>query len=228
MKAVIFDKDGTLMQFEPFWSAVAQCAISLLAKDLKIVQYKEALENSIGFKDGKADKGGILCAGTYGEMAQAFNSVLSGCKSLVRVTEEQVALQFERNAGAGKILPVCDNLSDVLDGLKKRGVLLFLATTDNPYVTDICLKGLGIADKFERIYTDDGKYPPKPNPKIIFEILKDYGLNADDVIMVGDTMTDVAFAENGGIKSVCVGEGEARTKADFAIKDVSYLDTVTQ
>ena len=39
-----------------------------------------------------------------------------------------------------------------------------VVTTDNKAITHKCLKQLGIADIFDKIYTEDGHTPVKPTP----------------------------------------------------------------
>lgn len=223
IKAIIFDKDGTLMQFDPFWLPVALAATGEIAESLGIENHLDTVRLAIGLHNGAVDSRGILCSGTYEQIADVFDAVLQQCENPQTVSGLQVAQVFEKHTCEGEVMPVCNNLPDVLEGLIERGIKLFLVTTDNPAITKICLTGLGIKDKFERIYCDDGTHPNKPNPRIIEEILADYGFERKNLCMVGDTMTDVKFAHNGKITSVCVGNGDAREKADYALSDVSQL-----
>ena len=58
----------------------------------------------------------------------------------------------------------------------------------------------------DRIYTDDGKGHPKPDPYFIQEIIKKYGMKKEELVMAGDTVTDMEFARNGGIKAIGVAD----------------------
>lgn len=228
MKGIIFDKDGTLMQFEPFWGGVARAAIREIAREAEISDLESVIEQAIGLTDNGIDTAGILCAGTYAQMAETVNAIVSKSGKSFRFTARRIAEIFEKNIGYGEVLPTCESLAELLEGWKRRGYLLFLATTDDATITEYCLKGLSIADKFERLYTDDGSLLTKPAPDIIFEIERDFGLKEEDLYMVGDTMTDVLFAKNGKIKSVCVGRGVAGREANYAVDDVSRLDEIIE
>lgn len=48
MKAIIFDKDGTLMAFDPFWAVVADAALSKLSLRLGVLQYQNTMKESVG------------------------------------------------------------------------------------------------------------------------------------------------------------------------------------
>lgn len=223
VKAIIFDKDGTLMQFDPFWLPVSLAATEEIAQSLGIEQHVDRVRFALGLYKASVDAKGILCAGTYQQIADVFNAVPQQREKNCSVTSTQVAQIFEKHVREGRILPACENLPSVLDSLIARGIKLFVVTTDNPAITEICLSKLGVTDKFERIYCDDGKHATKPNPQIIEEILADYGFERESLCMVGDTLNDVKFAKNGRITSICVGRGDACKQADYSLGDVSRL-----
>lgn len=70
IKAIVFDKDGTLMKFEDFWIPVAEHAVKLILSNLSIKQVEsQLLLDSIDVYGGKDS---ILCYGTYKDMSDAF------------------------------------------------------------------------------------------------------------------------------------------------------------
>lgn len=225
MKAVIFDKDGTLMAFDPFWAVVADKALSSLAARFGILGYTCEMKRAVGLRNGKTETDSVLCAGTYSDIATVINGALKSCGVSVSTTGKEVAEVFTEHMRDGRVQPVCEDLPKLMTRFRKRGNLLFLVTTDNAAITRRCLKILGISDQFEKIYTDDGTMANKPDPSVIYEIERVYDLRSKDLCMVGDTVTDMRFAKNGGITAICVGESPAaQSMADFRIKNISYLD----
>ncbi len=228
VKAIIFDKDGTLIDFDSFWITVSINVIKKILKTLKRedIPQDELLE-AIGVKNGMSDIDGILCKGTYEQIAAAFNQVLEkyGCNT---VQEQMVIDAYNQCADSGEIKPTCENIREVLLRLKESGIKLAVVTTDNYEITHKCLEKLGIEELFDKVYTDDGKTPVKPNPYCVMDFSDLTGIERDEFMMVGDTMTDVHFARNAGISVTGVGATpESRQRlidyADAVIPDVSYI-----
>ncbi|MBQ7348718.1 MAG: HAD-IA family hydrolase, partial [Clostridia bacterium] len=114
---------------------------------------------------------------------------------------------------------------------KEKGIKLAVVTADDAFTTEKCLKALGIDDMFDVVYTDDGTHPNKPDPYCIEDFCAKYGLSKGQVVMVGDSLTDVNFAKNGGVKFVGVAKGEKNTAflsahADTVLPDISHLSSV--
>ena len=230
-KAIIFDKDGTLLDFDSYWVTVSRVALAdILAKTDAVDVTVDDLLLAIGVHDGVTDIDGILCWGTYAGIAEVLHQTLvaHGCTMpLDRFTE--IALDaYHRYVGDGIMRPTCDNLREALSALKERGFLLAVVTTDDPYTTDQCLLGLGVRDLFDCLCTDDGICPPKPDPRAVHDLCKKYGLSLDEIVMVGDTLTDMRFAKNAGIRAIGVAKNEKNRKilstmTDTVVHDVSFV-----
>ena len=231
IKAIIFDKDGTLIDFDSYWIAVSENAINHILAELKMqnIPLSEML-CAIGVENGVSDVDGLLCKGTYEQIAVAFGEVLQkyGCSIAKDEIVKLTLNSYNLNADTGKVKGTCDNIKDVLSCLKDKGIKLAVVTTDNPEITLSCLEKLGVEEMFDKVYTDDGNYPVKPDPFCAFDFCKLAGAGKDEIIMVGDTVTDVRFARNAGIRVVGVGKTEeSRNRlsecADKVVPDVSYL-----
>lgn len=233
VEAIIFDKDGTLIDFDSFWLNVTIHVIKNILKKLDREDVlQEELFNSVGVKNGVVDKDGILCKGTYEQIAIAFNSVFKRY-GYDTIDEQFIVDEYSRSFDKGEIKPICENIKDILIRLKENNIKLAVVTTDNYETTCKCLKKLEIFDLFEKVYTDDGVLPVKPDPycAIDFSILT--GIERNKIMMVGDTMTDVCFAKNAGISVTVVGATSEEDKqlidcSDAAIPDVSHIFDVIQ
>lgn len=235
-KAIIFDKDGTLMDFDSFWLPVTHNVIEELKRDRKAAAISESeILNALGVEDDITNINGVLCGGTYAQTGRIMYDVLKshGYKSTINEVTEFVTDSYHRNCEKGIVKPTCDNICEVLSKLKSYGIKLAVVTTDDPFVTKKCLQTLGIDTLIDRVYTDDDSFPAKPNPYCIFDFLKREGLSKSEVVMVGDTLTDIAFAKNGGIKVIGVAKSDANKKVltgetSVIIPDISHIFEVLE
>ncbi len=229
--AIMFDKDGTLIDFDAFWVSVSVRAIEdVLARVGMENTLAPAILEAFGVRDGVTDVNAVLCKGTYAEMGEIVYEILkeNGC---TRPCGEVVALvldAYTRHADAGEVKPTCPELRDVLTDLKKRGIKLAVVTTDNEPITRKCLRDLGIEALFDRIYTDDGVTPTKPDPFCARDFARVAGVDAEELVMVGDTMTDIRFAKNAGIRAVSLAAKEGSRAvlsphADAVIRSMTEL-----
>ena len=224
---IIFDKDGTLMDFDAFWVSLSEAALREVLSAYDRVHLLGAALRAFGVQDGVADRDGMLCKGTYAQMGEAVCQILreSGCECENGQVTRQAIDAYEKHAEAGKVVPVCDDLRGELLRLKAAGVRMAVVTTDNAVLTEGCLRKLNILDLFDEIYTDDGATPVKPDPYCAAAFREKYGLK--HMMMVGDTLTDVLFARNAGIGVIGVAktpQGKALlSTADQVLPDVSYL-----
>ena len=227
IQAIIFDKDGTLLDFDAFWVPVTVAAVNRAAESLDVKDFPiDAILTDLGVHNGVTDIDGILCKGTYAQIAGVCHKHF-GVGSPEQV-KEAVMDGYNSSVAAGEVKPVCENLIQVLQELTARGLKLFVVTTDNRPITDACLAKLGISDYFTDVFTDDGRFPTKPDPACAEYIMTNWGIARENVLMVGDTGTDARFAENAGISAVGVAKsGENAQKLarymDKVVPNVSYI-----
>lgn len=230
-KAIIFDKDGTLIDFDSFWVPVTRRALADVLQTLKIEDVSvEELMTAFGVEDGISAIDGVLCYGTYGEMGEECSRVLQkygydvSAEELTELTGEA----YPRYSAEGTIQGACDDICGVLEEMKSRGLRLAVYTADRPAVTKKVLSSVGIEDYFDAIYSDDGRFPAKPAPDSINDFCEKMGFDKSEVVMVGDTLHDMHAAKNAGIRSIGVAKGERNTKllateTDTVVPDISYV-----
>ena len=73
----------------------------------------------------------------------------------------------------------------------------------------------------------------KPEPTMIFEVMKKFGASADQTVVIGDRLyTDIASGKNAGVDTVCVLSGEVTLKeveeADDSQKPTFLLNHVKE
>ncbi len=224
IKGLVFDKDGTLLDYEAFWLPVARHAVRALIEQSDLPDTpEEPLLRHIGAYDGIA---GVLCYGTYAMIADAMNKALA--EQGIRFSADTVAEAFRQSVagGNGAVAPTCDDIASVMNALRARGLTLALVTSDNRALTELSLDALGIRAYFSVLYTDDGIHPAKPDPYYMRKFCETYGFAPDEVLMVGDTLTDMRFAENSGVRAIGVAK-RAEDAAIIAPKAYTVLHDVS-
>ena len=154
--AIIFDKDGTLIDFDAFWVPLTVKAVEavLIKTNMKSAPMDRILE-AFGISDGITSIEGVLCKGTYRQMGEIMHAILSeyGYNGSADELTALLINAYNESTDAGEIKPTCTELAEALTKLKKQNKRLAVVTTDNREITEKCLKALGIAELFDRIYT---------------------------------------------------------------------------
>ena len=74
IKAIIFDKDGTLIDFDSFWITISTIAIKDILKELGCNDVSaENILSVLGVEDGITSIDGILCSSTYSKIGDNIN-----------------------------------------------------------------------------------------------------------------------------------------------------------
>jgi len=184
--AVMIDLDGTLLDTVPDLAAAA--ARMLAALDLPM-RTPEEIRSFIG-------KG----------IPNLVQRCLPACTEALR--EEALALfqefYFEESGRCTTLYP------GVLDGLERfRALNLRLACVTNKAArfTLPLLDHMGLAAYFELVVSGDTLARKKPDPMQLAHICAVFALASESVLLIGDSVNDVAAARAAGCPVLCVSYG---------------------
>ncbi len=233
-KALLFDKDGTLLEFHNMWLNVSRSAA------MQVKNYSDAqagnqtvtvteLLSAIGVEGDLVLNHGLLASNPVEDTAVAWFEMLQPDVSLEafsQVTKTAFNGQVEQNPDWIEALP---GVSEKLVLLKQQGMLLGIATADSKDSTLYTLAQSGLSELFDFIGYSDGDIDPKPAPALLQAFCQQCGVAPHEVIMFGDTVSDMEFGHNAGARKVGVLTGtalrsELEPVADLVIPSVAHFD----
>lgn len=243
ISGVIFDKDGTLMDFNKFWVPAVQSVIRRIFADYGIPETDIFLEkalSSIGVVHGKVLSSGSFAWKPYCEIALDLKPSLESMtgEKVIDASElaEKLVRYFEEASyDDNKVIAPTADLQSVMQLLQSNNIHLGVVTTDTYKATVECLKRLQIGQYITFLAADlmphaenSEPMPLKPDGRIISRAVKQWRIKPEEVLVVGDTPNDMKFAHNGG--SVAVGvlsgvssEEQLQPTADYIIDSVSEI-----
>ncbi len=103
-----------------------------------------------------------------------------------------------------------------------RDIPNFVVTNKSLNFTLSILDGLNISSFFHGVYGGDGPQPKKPDPTVVYDILKITGSSPDKTIIVGDSHVDIETGKNAGIQTCGVYYG-FRPRQELADSKAHYF-----
>ncbi len=229
IKAVLFDKDGTLIDFRATWVAAYRGVT------------RELAERAGG---GSELARGLLRRAGYDPDADRF----AEDSPLLWATSEAVAAIWRAEpalrhlSDVGRIVedhfgdhrryppvPIGD-LPGLMARLRGRRLRLGIATMDTTEKARATAVALGIAEHLEFVVGADAGHGRKPEPGMVHAFCEAVGCEPAETVVVGDSRADLAMARNAGCgAAIAVRSGGTPPHllaplADAVIADVQELD----
>jgi phosphoglycolate phosphatase-like HAD superfamily hydrolase len=236
---IIFDKDGTLLDFDAMWGEW----IEALAAGLE-AETGQALRGEffalMGYDAGarRTLAGGHLAVDSLAEQAALARAFLQSRGLAAKEAERAVAAAWTIPDPVATARP-CADLPGLFGRLRVKGHRLAVATSDDRAGTVATLRALGVIDLLEAVLCADdpprgqtaGVRPGKPRPDMVWEANEITGIPAAKTAVVGDAAVDMRMARAAGALAVGVLSGVSdraalEGEADVIIGSIVDLDTM--
>ena len=218
---ILFDKDGTLFDFNATWAVWAYGVIERLSDG--DAERAALMADAIGFLPAQMRfaAGSPVIAGTPAEVAGYLLTHLPGRALDELVTELDAAAQTAPQVAAVPLAPC-------LGGLQAQGLRLGVCTNDSEAAARAHLETAGVVQLFDMIVGYDSGYGEKPAPGPLLAFARKVGLEPAMIAMVGDSPHDLHAARAAGMVAVGVLSGPADEAtlaplADVVLPDISAL-----
>ncbi len=218
---LLFDKDGTLIDFHGTWDVWAAEIIDQLAGGDPVLKANIAGVIDFDLELGRLLPQSIAIAETNRDISQAVADVLPG-RHVDEV--EQFLITSGANAPVVPVLP----LMPFLEGLARRGITLGMLTNDSEFGARAHLRTLGIEAHFDFIAGFDSGFGAKPAPEPLLHYAMIHGLSPERVAMVGDSVHDLMAGRAAGMQTIGVLTGPAEEHhlapyADVIFPDIGHI-----
>jgi len=203
IKGILFDKDGTLLEFHATQHYIYATLLACLRDDYQVPdQLMQQLSEGLGHLPDGLTPDSPLQFSTNRQIAQAL---FDTCQSYA---EER---RWQRRFDTNDLLELIDQLSlgddvpyvalphvpETLSYLRRKDYRLGVATVDTLTATVAGLKKTGIFEYFDYLGTGEDSRP-KPHTSLADGFYSQCGILPSELLIVGDGANDMEFARKVG------------------------------
>ena len=223
IKGILFDKDGTLLDYHKSWAPVNRRLADYAARGDRALTDRLLAACGMDPQTGIVTPDSLLAAGNTREISEGL--IAAGSDRTMADLVEALDRFFAE--GSDHSVPVTD-LAALFSSLKAAGYHLGIASSDNERSIRRTVERFGFAHLVDFIAGYDSGHGCKPEPGMLIGFARAVGVEPANVAMVGDNNHDLHMARNaraGRAIAVLTGTGSPQSLA--AASDV-VLDDVTQ
>ncbi|MFC6463630.1 HAD family hydrolase [Marinilactibacillus sp. GCM10026970] len=220
IKGILFDKDGTLVEFSETWELGT---IDFLKNAFELdEQASDRTLKQIGFVNGELVPNSPIASGTSIDIAEVIS--LEN-----KMDQEDILKQLREHyhkwtiAHPEALIPLT-NLKALFQELKSAGIKIGIATADDLDVTEWTAQYLGVREDIDFLGTSE-QFRAKPDVEMLDAFCMSTGLKKNEVIHIGDSVADMEFSKHcyAGI-AVLSGAGTRAELSEYTDYIVDSLD----
>jgi HAD superfamily hydrolase (TIGR01509 family) len=229
IEVVVFDKDGTLIEFHRMWRGWVGTLGDELSRHTGVdVRGELYALMGVDRETGRVYPHGLLAATPMARIRDLVVEALIDEGIDKARAGEAIEAAWHAPDPVALATPVTD-LRRLFDALHERGLRLAVATSDDRDPTERTLRALGLGGDFEVLACADDGHQVKPAPDSIHVIAAAMGVPPDRMLVVGDAPADLRMAAAAGVArrvGVLTGVGDRATLeplADIVVDSIEAL-----
>ncbi|WP_198666125.1 HAD family hydrolase [Tropicimonas sp. IMCC34043] len=221
LRGLLFDKDGTLFDFQATWGGWAADLLLDLAADDPVQADALAARLRLDRHARRYHPDSVAVAGTTEHVVRALLPLLP---------DQSFSVLYERIVAESQKIEAIEAvpLVPLLDRLRAEGFVLGVATNDEAAAAAAQLRGCGVLQLFDFVAGADSGHGAKPGPGQCLAFAEATGIDPARVAMIGDSIFDLSAGAAAGMVPVGVLTGPA-TEAELApfaaaiLPDIGHL-----
>ncbi len=228
---VVFDKDGTLIEFGPMWSGWAVSLADALETGAGR-SIRGPLFEMLGYdaEAGEIVPGGALAATPMTHLREWTRDVLVGTGLPGAQAERVLDRAWHAPDPVASARPITD-LPGLFGWLRDAGRKIAVATSDDRDPTRRTIAALGVSGLVDAIVCADDGVPVKPSPDMVLHLCRTLDIGPERTAVIGDSAADLRMGRTAGAAQVIAvlsgvgSRGELEPLADAVIASVEDLRT---
>jgi phosphoglycolate phosphatase len=238
--AIIFDKDGTLIDVHHYWSSMIKIRASKVvdkwfngSDDDGTVQADLIDVMGVDLTSDKLRPHGPVGVKSRGFVVNVVKDCI--CNNGVFVDNDAVELLFKdvdsiTAENLSPLLKILPGVEQLLEKMSRFGVKAVIASTD---ITNRAVKAmeiLGLRHHFVEIFGGDSVRKTKPAPDLVMKVIRVCDFNSKNVVVIGDHPVDIEMGLSANVGSnigVLTGLSDAESFNDLnciVIDDLSKVE----
>ena len=224
---ILFDKDGTLLDFDASWGPVNRDVALMAADGDQALADHLLLACGMDPVSGEIVPDSLFAAGNTIEIAEGM--INAGSPFMVEALVPKIDDCFARAAELS--VPVTD-LEPLFARLHGKGLRLGIASSDNERSIRVAAERFGILPYIDFIAGYDSGHGSKPEAGMVLGFCAATGLAPSEVAVVGDNNHDLRMGSNAGAGlkiGVLSGTGSRETltpHSDMVLSNITELEAV--
>ena len=197
-QAIIFDKDGTLIDFDAMWGDWTLQLADRLQATVK-PDIRQALCESYGYDIARRKilpDGKLTCTPMW-RLRELLVDVLES----LGISTTEALRAVEKAWYVPDPVTLAKPFTDthkLFTNIHKLGIKIAIATTDNRAPTEAMLEAFGVTNLVTTMVCADDGIRAKPAPDMVTTICTRMNVDPGRVIIVGDTVADLQMARSAG------------------------------
>ena len=226
---VVFDKDGTLIEFDAMWAGWSADLATNLERASGI-PIREALFGMLGFDpvSGRVLAGGGLAATPMARLRDLTRVLLVAAGLGESAADAALDEAWHAPDPVALAHPLAD-LPGLFARLRGSGKHIAVATSDDRDPTERTLAALGLTELIDAVVCADDGIAVKPAPDMVVQLCSQLGIEPARTAVVGDSAADLEMGRRAGaglVVGVLTGVGEVthlEPVADLVVASVADL-----